>query len=136
MIDYPQGVEVEIPGIPEDTKYLGDRLDRIAGDIAALKEATLRRESPAPGLLVMLTAAAPRHVWSVRMRLTHLVITDLQNGVIRLGIGTINYPFAVANNCQVVPFPTTVEAGVDVSIAAPSLLTGDGAVYVLGYPDE
>lgn len=140
MIDYPQGVEVDVPGIPEDTKYIADRLERIEAQLKEIADATTRREKLNPTILPM-TRGRPSFVSSTRFRLTGLIVSDYNNGAVRyqLTIGTQKYTFATPQTLGTfyVPFPLVIDAGIDISVTVDSGQIGaDSAIYLIGYADQ
>lgn len=143
MIDYvePPHDMGDMPGIPEDTKYVGDRLDRIATLIEEIADATLRRERPAPELFEVVQvggSSIPARVTSVRIRVTHIIaMCGSVTGTVTLRIGVRGYPFDLSNNDRAVPldFPIVLDAGVDIAAThsgAPGTAWG---FYIFGYPE-
>lgn len=120
---------VDIPGVPEDTQYLGDKLDRVYGKLCELVDATIRREEPAPGRIEL-----PYSAQSNKLRALYVVVTMTAAGTAALRIGTAtrmvwNFPAA---DTKVIPFMETIESGTDVSLVATGG-TADG--YLIGYPE-
>lgn len=149
MIDYTQEtVALDIPGIPEDTKYLGDRLDRIAAALEEIRASTIRAEGPNPQLLDILTfngcAAGElvgRFSSSVRLRVqTVIPVVSLTTTMMSLMVG-VERKFTVRVNtgASTIPFPLpiVIPEGVDVSaeIETAQAAGGRAGFYVVAYPE-
>lgn len=143
MIDYTQEtVALDIPGIPDDTKYIGDRLDKMAAQLGEIAEAVIRRERPAPELFEVVQVGGqsiPARATSVRIRVTHIIVMcGSASGTVTLRVGVRGYPFDLSNNDRSVPlaFPIVLDAGVDIAAThsgAPGTAWG---FYIFGYPEE
>src|SRR4051812_15554699 len=91
MIDYESDAgPVDIPGVPEDTRYLGDRLDRIAQAMEHIEDATTRAETPAPGIFWVM-ALHNDFPEAVKVRAKTLIVSVSAACTFTLKIGTANF---------------------------------------------
>lgn len=129
-IDVPGYVSPgDIAGVPDDTKYLGDILDRLYDKLCELVEATIRREEPAPGKVEL-----PYSAQSNKLRALYLVVTMSAAGTVALRFGTatrtpLNFPAA---DTKVIPLMETIDSGIDVTLVATG---GSADGYIIGYPE-
>jgi hypothetical protein len=121
--------------MPEDTRYLGDRLDQIRAALGALVDATVRQESPAASIYFAMPAATGRNDFPQpnRVRLTNLVFSISAAAVVTITIGTAAYAIfqLAAADTRVIPFPLTIAEGTDVvvTVSAGTLI----AAFFTGY---
>lgn len=150
--------EVTAPGVAPEPDPLpgnlpGDTLAILAALAQlddAVKELTSRREEPAPnvftfsrGSTVAGAAQSHRRAWSVRMRCVGFVFSST-NPVTAFVVqmGTISYRFTNGQSdaqTYFVPFPVTVDEGVDVSVFLDNVgtqMAANDRVYMIGYPDR
>jgi hypothetical protein len=123
--------------MPEDTRYLGDRLDGIRAALGAVVDATVRQESPAPSFYFAMPAATGRNDFpqTTRVRLLELVISVGAASQATITIGTALFwtiAFAAAGTIRL-PFPHTIAEGTDVVVAT-TVETPLLAVFT-GYPE-
>jgi hypothetical protein len=121
--------------LPEDTKFLGDRLDKLIAVMTDIRQATLQQQSPSSGMF-FLFATRNDFPQTVRVRAQWLVIGSSAAGNVVVNIGsasllTINFPAA---DTKVIPLPITIDAGKDVTAVA-----GGGAAltaaFLTGYAE-
>lgn len=113
--------------VPDDTKFLGDKLDKI---IALLNEQTGRRETPAPTSLPF-----PIQTRSTRIRCLYLVLTASAAATVNFNVGAgvrHTYIFGAADT-KVFPIFENIEQGNDVSLTASA---GTASGYIIGYVDD
>lgn len=138
-----------LPGIPEDTKYLADRLDIIAAAIIELRDATIRRELLSPTLLDILTyngatagELVGRHSTSLRLRVVSIIpVVTLTTTVMSLMIGQdrkFTTRVNTGSNPAPIPLPIVIDAGVDITaeIETAQAAGGRAGFYVIAYPDD
>jgi hypothetical protein len=106
--------------MPEDTRYLGDRLDQIRAALGELVDATVRQETPAASIYFAMPAATGRNDFPQpnRVRLTNLVVSISAAAVVTVTIGTAAYLLfqLAAADTRVIPFPLTIAEGTDVVV--------------------
>jgi hypothetical protein len=121
--------------LPEDTKYLGDRLDKLIAIMTDIEQATVQQQSPSSGMY-FLQALHNDFPQTVRTRILNLVVGSSAAGNVTLTIGTasllvVNF---AAQDTKVIPLPITIDAGKDVTLTA----AGGAAItvgYLTGYPE-
>jgi hypothetical protein len=122
--------------LPDDTKYVGDRLDRAVACLEKLVDATVREETPAKSAFFANTPATGRNDFpqAVRTRLDRLVLSPSAACTITVRIGSaiiVTYNFAGALTVDL-PSPVPwVDGGIDVVITASAGTLG--AAYFTGY---
>lgn len=126
--------------IPEDTKYIGDRMDKLIALLTDIKENGIRRETPAP-MIIELNLSQPIYRSSVRLRVQTIILSDNAGSArMRVMVGTRKYQFQCPTTTatQVLPFPLTIEAGVDIQGTgdAGAALPTDSRIYLIAYPDD
>lgn len=142
----PGDVEVqsiEVAGVPDDTLYLADRLDRNNALLEQLVQATLQQTNPSPALLRFFGAigATVSNVINdiPRWRAVGLLITpSAANQRIRLNIGTARafvFDFTT-DETRYFPFSEMFDSGVEISFNGAVAFGGDGFwAFILGYPE-
>lgn len=121
--------------LPEDTKYLGDRLDKIIALLADLEQATVRNETPAPGLFFAM-ALRNDFPQNVRVRTIGLLVSVSAAATVTVTIGSASlmlFDFSAADTIYL-PLPTLIDSGTDVTVAV-SAGTLRLAAF-LGYPES
>lgn len=136
MIDYPEpSTELDIPGVPEDTKYLADRLDRQTEYLKEIRDATIQREIQRSSRYWIMDG---RNDFPQNLRIavkTFVVSVSAACGVlVRIGSAQdarFDFPGAATVELH---YPVVIDAGTDVfiSVTAGSLR----AAYFTGTPDE
>jgi hypothetical protein len=124
---------------PPDTMYLGSRLDQMVAELNAIRMALLEGERPRP-TLIYLTRNQNTYRSSVRLRVERLIIADANGDKYLLQIGSHFYQFqgATQSGPVDVPFPITVEAGVDITVTVTDKVTqmnADSSFFIVAYPD-
>lgn len=136
MIDYPEpSTELDIPGVPEDTKYLADRLDRQTEYLKEIRDATIQREIQRPSRYMVLPGRndfpqQPR----VSLKTFVVSVSAACSVTVRIGaaVDTVfDFPGAASQEFN---FPVVVDAGTDVTVAASAGTLR--AAYFTGTPDE
>lgn len=132
-------------GVPDDTMYLGDRLDQMTALLQELVNATTREENPAPELIQVMSGstgvaaatAFARRSTSVRHRVSFLVINggDAATTVMTLVVGVTRYPFTVSTRLASIPFPITIENGVDIAAENSAGSTITTGFYIFSFPE-
>lgn len=117
----------DIAGVPEDTRYLGDRLDKIAGLLEHLIGNT--NKQPEPALVALPLQASTR-----RFRALYLVFAVSATATITLRVGTASkavYNTASADT-RIVPLFLTIDNGIAVTLE-----TSAGTIngYLIGFPE-
>lgn len=122
--------------MPEDTKYLGDRLDMLIAVMTDIRQATLQQQSPSSGVYQLL-AGRNDFPQTTRLRVIALVVASSAAGNATLTIGSaaqIVVNFGAADT-KIIPLPITIDAGKDVT-----LIAGGGAAittaFLTGYPES
>jgi hypothetical protein len=133
------------PNYPDDTLYLGGRLDTVAGllERIATAEANIDREISDIGLeIISFSALTPALVTNVvqqhvKLRVRHLIMATPANiAVATLRIGAAQYPFSLQSFMTfVIPFPLVIEPGVDISWTL-SVIGTSFAAYIVGRPES
>jgi hypothetical protein len=122
MIDYPaQELDrIEVPGVPDDIRYLGKSLDAIAHWTKKLYDAMRRQESPNPTIINLNPSFTFRT--STRMRSTALVFSGGTAGEtfsLTAGRGSIYDWIVPASPAPfTLPFPAVLDAGIDYTVAS------------------
>lgn len=127
---------IDIPGVPEDTRYLGDRLDRIAAYLEQLAEETTRRERPAPMLINI--GPGKTYMTTVRLRVYSLITSGAAASFMRLtnGAASAFEWYQSADGAPVaIPLEITIEQGVGVNVTDVTAGGTDWTAYLLAYPD-
>jgi hypothetical protein len=122
--------------LPEDTKYLGDRLDQVIALLTDIQQATQQQQSPSSGMF-FLFATRNDFPQFVRVRCIALVVGSSAAGNVTLQVGTasvlvINFPAA---DTKVIPLPITIDVGKDVTLVA----AGGAAItagFLTGYAES
>jgi len=136
VIDYPEpSTELDIPGVPEDTKYLADRLDQQTGYLREIRDATIEREIQRPSRYQCLPGRndfpqQPR----VSLKTFVVSVSAACSVTVRIGAAVdtvLDFPAAAA---QEFSFPVVVDAGTDVTVLASAGTLR--AAYFTGTPDE
>lgn len=124
-------------GLPEDTKYLGSKMDDLIAKVTDLIEATVRQEVPSPGLFF----AMPTHndfPQSVKTRLTGIIIAVAAATTVTITIGSaayVTFQFAAADT-RYIPLPTSIDGGKDVLVTAGAGGNTLVLAVFLGYPES
>ena len=132
----PQQLDPVPSGLPEDTEYLGSKMDRMIALLGDIEQKTVRQETPAPGFYFAMVNHND-FPQAVRTRLTWFVVSVSKACVITVRIGTaafISYETGAADTLSV-PFATSIDGGKDVVVTATLDAVIDTAVF-LGYPES
>lgn len=133
--------------VPEDTLYLGDRLDQILAELNRLREATIEGQRPRPTLKEVLfydgvAVDTPFGQFSTSTRLRVETVFPILSGttsIMTLNIGTRKYRLRVntGSNSVPLPFPIMIDAGIDVfgTVATLQAAGTIGGFYIIAYPD-
>lgn len=118
MINYGEADSVDIPGVPDDTKWLGDRIAAVNASVRDLAKA-IAAGDPTEAVYW----AMPLHndfPQSVRVKLKWLVLSVSAACTVAIKIGTATFASFdfVGADTQVLPFPVDIQPGVDVTITA------------------
>lgn len=136
MIDYDSETgPVDIPGVPEDTQYLADRLDRIAQSLENIENAAVRDERPAPGMFFVMPLRNdfPQNV-KTRAKTIIISVSAACTFTLKIGSAVFLQLDFVGAASQEFSFPTTIDAGIDV-VATVSAGTLRAAV-ITGFPES
>lgn len=132
-----------IEGVPEDTRYIGDRLEQEIALLEQLVAATISQENPSPALIRFFGAvgASASNIVSdtPRWRATGIIITPGGYRRITLKVGTAAlfvFDLAGQGETRYFPFPEMFDGGVDIQFTANGVFNGDGFfAYIIGYPE-
>lgn len=139
----PLSLVEDIPGVPPDVAYIGNRLERMAALIEEIRDTSIRRERPNPMLWEIIGTdggtSSPRVQTSLRIRVRDLIImSGSTSTTVTLNVGQRTYGFACSNSVRTapVPFPIVIDKGVDLFASAAAAVSGRWGFYVFGWPDE
>lgn len=112
---------LEIPGVPDDIKYLGDTIERaIEHWTKKIYDALRRQESPNPSIINLNPGITYRT--STRMRCLALVFsggTQAEEFVLTAGRGGVMDWFVPVSPAPfTIPFPHVFEPGIDYTVAS------------------
>ena len=124
-------VYADIPAIPDDTLYLGEKLDEVRRAVEALGSS---RDDPAPNIRVFKHGVG--QVWSVRTRIVMIRMVHDASSNVSMFIGTASYFMRVRVDCDnLYPLPFIIEPGQELRFDLPVANTVF-TVYVVSYPVE
>lgn len=111
---------LEIPGVPDDIKFLGSGLDTIAHWVRKVYDAQRRQESPNPSIVNLNPGFTYRT--STKMRGLYLVFSGGTAGEVfslTAGRGSIFDWIVPASPAPfTLPFPAVMDAGIDYTVAS------------------
>jgi hypothetical protein len=122
--------------LPEDTKYLGDRLDKLIGVMTDIRQATVNQPSPSDGAYFLMTGRND-FPQTTRLRASTLVVSVSAAATIAVLIGSatfMSFDVGAAELTKIVPLPIVIDAGKDVTVT-----TSAGAIrtaFLLGKPES
>lgn len=119
---YPDQAEdrLDIPGVPDDIKYLGDTMRDVSHWVKKVYDALRRQESPNPSIINLNPGRTYRT--STRMRCMALVFsggTASEDFAITAGRGSVFDWFVPASPAPfTIPLPLVFEPGIDYTVAS------------------
>lgn len=129
----PDPAPSPIPGIPEETQYLGEKLDAI---LHALEHPPASAAKPAPGNYFCMPGARNDFPQQVRLRTTELFLSVSLACVVTVRRGAaIDRVFEFAGPTTAsVSYIDSIDRGTDVSVAVSAGVLR--TAYFVGTPDE
>lgn len=103
--------------LPADTEYLGSKMDQLIAAVIDLEQATVRQETPAPGLFFANTNHND-FPQAVKTRITGVIISVSAATVVTIKVGSaafIVFDFGAAG-AEYFPLPTSIDGGKDVTV--------------------
>lgn len=123
----------DIAGVPEETRYLADRLDQI---IELLAHPPAAATKPRLGNYFCMPPKRNDFPQPVRLRTEWLIFSVSAAAIVTVRIGAAvfaDYEFAVPSTV-IIPFAEFIDRGTDVNITASA--GGLRVAYLVGTPDE
>jgi hypothetical protein len=120
--------------LPEDTRYLGDRLDKMIALLTDIQQAEVGDQTPTPGLFFIQTGRND-FPQTTRIRTTDFIVSVSAACTVTLVIGSATfYAFDLgAAGTLVLPCPTLIDAGKDVTVSVSAGVLRMAAI--LGHPE-
>lgn len=119
----------DIPGVPDDVQYLGEKLDAVLRAVEALGS---QRDEPAATIKIF-TAGVPQQ-WSVRTRIKLIRLVMDASATLTLTIGTATYLLRVRVDCDnIYELPFILEPGQEMVFTGTANTTF--RAYVVAYPE-
>lgn len=130
------------PPAPEDVRDPVGEVTHFAsaGDMHAESIAAIARSNAALARLVLILTGAGLQIVTlqpgavaasqhIRFRLQYIIVSRATAGDAVLTLGTVGYTFTVGAVPATIDFPLVIERGTDM------LYTGDGRMYLVGWPE-